>query len=59
MGIELGRIDRQMQTRESVLDLNAMSKGTPDFFIQKKTKTPGEHILQVTVTQNKRNAYAK
>jgi hypothetical protein len=59
MGIESAGIDRQTQTQESVLDLNVMSKQTPDFFIQKKNKKPGEHIRQVTVTQNKRNTFIK
>ena len=30
--------DKQMQTQESVLNLNVMSKWKPDFFIQKKKK---------------------
>jgi hypothetical protein len=52
--------DKQMQTQESVLNLNVMSKWKPDFFIQKKKEEkPGGYICQVTVTQNKRNAYIK
>ena len=44
MGKELARIDRQTQIRESMLDLNVLSKRTPDFFIQKKNKKSQANI---------------
>jgi hypothetical protein len=42
---ELARIDRKTQTRESVLDLNVMSKRTPEvFYTEEKQEKPGKYI---------------
>jgi hypothetical protein len=44
------------------LDLNVLSKRTPDFFIQKKNKknqVNGEHICQITLIQNRKECIHK
>jgi hypothetical protein len=60
MGKELARIDRQTQIRESMLDLNVLSKRTPDFFIQKKNKkTRRTHLPSYSDTKRKECIHQK
>jgi hypothetical protein len=58
--MESARIDRQTQTRERVVDINVFVQMNTRLLIQKKKQEkPGEHICQVTLTQNKKNVYIK
>ena len=53
MGIESAGIDRQMQTLESVLDLNVISLKVSISFIIQKTKEPDITAGKVHLTQNR------
>ena len=57
VGKESARIDRQ--TQDSVLDLNIMSKRTPDFFIQKKNEARQKHLPNYSDTKLKECIYQK
>jgi hypothetical protein len=58
--MESARIDRQTQTRESVLDLNAFCPNEHQTFnTEEKQEKPSKHICQVTLTQNKKECIHK
>jgi hypothetical protein len=49
-----------VESRESVLDLTVFCPNEHQTFnTEEKQEKPGKHICQVTVTQNKKNAYIK
>ena len=58
--MESAKIDKQTQTRESVLDMNVFCpKEHQTFNTEEKQEKLGEHICQLTLTQNKKECIHK